>query len=175
MSRFNLEEYETVEDRLAKFWAANPEGRVETTMPHYDTEYVVVRAAVYRKSSDENPAATGYAEEKRDATPVNKTSHVENCETSAIGRALANMGYAAKGKRPSREEMQKVERKADPVAAFFKANGVTKTSPVAKKLSDKFGQKWPECVTAYLSLMSTSEGEPSVDGLSAFAESFEAV
>jgi hypothetical protein len=56
--------------------------------------------------------ATGYAEEVRGEGNVNRTSHVENCETSAIGRALANLGYAGSDmtKRPSREEMQKVQR-----------------------------------------------------------------
>jgi hypothetical protein len=56
--------------------------------------------------------ATGYAEEVRGAGNVNRTSHVENCETSAIGRALANCGVAGSDmtKRPSREEMSKVQR-----------------------------------------------------------------
>jgi hypothetical protein len=55
---------------------------------------------------------TGYAEEVRGAGNVNRTSHVENCETSAIGRALANCGMAGSdmSKRPSREEMSKVQR-----------------------------------------------------------------
>jgi hypothetical protein len=53
--------------------------------------------------------ATGYAEEVRGAGNVNRTSHVENCETSAVGRALANAGMAGTdvNKRPSREEMSK--------------------------------------------------------------------
>jgi hypothetical protein len=57
--------------------------------------------------------ATGYAEEVRGAGNVNRTSHVENCETSAVGRALANAGMAGSdvSKRPSREEMAKVQRK----------------------------------------------------------------
>jgi hypothetical protein len=58
--------------------------------------------------------ATGYAEEVRGAGNVNRTSHVENCETSAVGRALANAGMAGTdvNKRPSREEMMKVQNTA---------------------------------------------------------------
>jgi hypothetical protein len=73
--------------------------------------------------------ATGYAEEVRGAGNVNRTSHVENCETSAVGRALANAGMAGTdvNKRPSREEMGKVQRSAptprpQPMAT---ANGIS--------------------------------------------------
>lgn len=109
---FNLENYETVEDRLRRFWADHPEGRVSTSIHHYDDSKVVFRAEVFLHKDDQHPVATGYAEEVRGASPVNKTSHVENAETSAIGRALANCNYAPKGARPSREEMSKVQRQA---------------------------------------------------------------
>jgi hypothetical protein len=74
--------------------------------------------------------ATGYAEEVRGAGNVNRTSHVENCETSAVGRALANAGMAGSdvSKRPSREEMSKVQRSAPaprPVSDMASANGIT--------------------------------------------------
>lgn len=106
---FDLSKYETVEDRLARFWADHPSGRVATNIYFYDDTRVVFRAEVYFDAGqDMYPAGVGHAEEIRGATPVNKTSHVENGETSAIGRALANCNYAPKGARPSREEMQKV-------------------------------------------------------------------
>jgi hypothetical protein len=59
------------------------------------------------------PWTTGLAEETVQGRGVNATSALENCETSAIGRALANAGYATKGKRASREEMSKVAAKAN--------------------------------------------------------------
>jgi hypothetical protein len=70
----------------------------------------VIRAELWL---DDSLIATGYAEEVRGAGNVNRTSHVENCETSAVGRALANAGMAGSdvSKRPSREEMAKVQRK----------------------------------------------------------------
>lgn len=114
---FNLDNYETVEDRLIKFWTDHPNGRIHTTMVHYDDTKVVFRAEIYfDRDKDQHPIATGYAEEIRGASPVNKTSHVENGETSAIGRGLANCGYATKGARPSREEMSKVVRQNNPVS-----------------------------------------------------------
>lgn len=106
---FNLQDYETVEDRLARFWELHPEGRILTTMMHYDDQKVVMRAEIWTDRSDEHPRATGFAEEVRGSSPVNKTSHVENAETSSIGRCLANMSLK-KGPRPSRQEMEKVQR-----------------------------------------------------------------
>lgn len=117
MAHFNLDNYETVEDRLRRFWADHPNGRVATLMEHYDENRVVFRASIYFEATDLNPIATGYAEEIRGASPVNKTSHVENAETSAIGRALANCNYAPKGARPSREEMTKASRQDAPAPA----------------------------------------------------------
>jgi hypothetical protein len=112
--RFNLDNYETVEARLAKFWEENPNGQIFTQIFHYDENRVVFKAECYKDINDPRPVATGFAEEVRDASPVNRTSHVENAETSAIGRALANWRYASKTQpRPSRQEMEKVQRMSD--------------------------------------------------------------
>jgi hypothetical protein len=110
MSRgFNPADYDTVESRLAKFWADHPQGRVLTELVHSDGKQYIVRADVYTDRDDTRPATTGYAEEVVGSTPVNKTSALENCETSAIGRALANLNYATKA-RPSQTEMEKAHR-----------------------------------------------------------------
>lgn len=113
--RFDLSQYETVEQRLAKFWEEFPNGQIFTSVHHYDENRVVFKAEVYRDITDPRPVATGHAEEVRDASPVNRTSHVENSETSAIGRALANWKFQSKtSPRPSREEMEKVARAEQP-------------------------------------------------------------
>ena len=106
---FNLEDYETVEERLTKYWKDHPDGRIFTTIIEHTLQRFIVQAAIYRTEVDANPWTTGYAEETVSTRGVNSTSALENCETSAIGRALANAGYASKGKRPSREEMAKVK------------------------------------------------------------------
>ena len=111
MAHFNLDDYETVEERIAKFWKDHPEGRIVTTMLEGSASRFIVYAAIYRGADDTQPYATGLAEETVQGRGVNATSALENAETSAIGRATANAGYATKGKRPSREEMAKVAAK----------------------------------------------------------------
>jgi hypothetical protein len=107
---FDLSQYETVESRLEKFWKEFPDGRVSTELEVCEAHRYVVKAYLYRTYLDQVAYSTGFAEEKDTDRGVNATSALENCETSAIGRALANAGFAAKGKRPSREEMAKVEK-----------------------------------------------------------------
>jgi hypothetical protein len=120
---FNLEDYETVEERLVKFWKEHPDGRIETALVESTLQRFIIKAAIYRTEVDAQAWTTGYAEETVSTRGVNSTSALENCETSAIGRALANAGYASKGKRPSREEMSKVK--------------TSEPKPFADKLADK--------------------------------------
>ena len=105
---FNLEDYETVEERLIKFWKDHPDGQIHTKLLDQNSGRFIVLAEIYRTEADGRPWTTGLAEETVQGRGVNATSALENCETSAIGRALANAGYATKGKRASREEMTKV-------------------------------------------------------------------
>ena len=121
MAHFNLDDYETVEERLIKYWKDNPNGRIFTRALEISASRFVVEASIFRTMEDVHPWATGLAEETIQGRGVNATSALENCETSAIGRALANAGYATKGKRASREEMGKVASKANAEAAIAEA------------------------------------------------------
>ena len=108
---FNLEDYETVEQRLEKYWKENPDGRIETELIEATATRFIVIARIYRTEADARYWTSGLAFEHITERGVNATSALENCETSAIGRALANAGYATIGKRASREEMNKVANK----------------------------------------------------------------
>lgn len=125
--RFNLSDYVDTQTRITEFWTkCSDEGDIGfihtevLTDPNVDM-FIVVRASVgYWVDGEQRIMATGIASEVRsypnDGTKhfVNETSWVENCETSAIGRAFANFGYATTGAdRPSREEMAKVQRYED--------------------------------------------------------------
>jgi hypothetical protein len=105
---FNINEYETVEVRLGKFIADYPDFMVHTQLLEHTEKRFIVLAKIYRTCVDSQPFATGLAYEIISDRGVNSTSALENAETSSIGRALANAGYAAKGKRPSQSEMAKV-------------------------------------------------------------------
>ena len=106
---FNLDDYEPVASRLDRFLKAHPDARVITDLVHYLSDIAVFKAELWL---DGEIIATGWAEEIRGQGNVNKTSHLENCETGAVGRALANAGLSGSDytKRPSREEMGKVQR-----------------------------------------------------------------
>jgi hypothetical protein len=119
---FNLADYETVEVRLEKFIKDFGDFRIATELEVVEKDRYIVKAYLFKTSSDSVAWATGYAEEKITDRGVNSTSALENCETSAIGRALANAGYAAKGKRPSQSEMKKVvaAQQAKPTVAEIK-------------------------------------------------------
>lgn len=120
-SRDRFEDYVPVAERLERFYERYPDGRITTAIVQHDLEtgFVLMRAEVYRGPDDAQPASTGHAFEVRSESYVNKTSYVENAETSSVGRALAMLGFEVKRGIASREELQKTARMqpAAPAAA----------------------------------------------------------
>jgi hypothetical protein len=112
MAKFDLDKYATVADRLLEFWRDFPEGSVRTRIARIEGPEVVFECRVFRTRQDSMDGiyTSGFAQEVEGKSPVNTTSFYENCESSAIGRALANMGYSTSTERPSRSEMLKVAR-----------------------------------------------------------------
>ena len=108
MAHFDLALYETVAQRLERWWAKYDNGRIITTLHHYDGSTVIFRCEGF--NNEDRMIATGYAEEVFGNSPVNKTSFLENCETSAIGRMISNSPIGHTGERASSTEMEKVNR-----------------------------------------------------------------
>lgn len=102
-----LKDYVEVHVRIERFWQRFPNGRIQTEIQFHPTEQstVIVRADIYRDLADTMPAATGHAYEKEGSSFINRTSYIENCETSAVGRALAIMGFEIKKSIASKEEV----------------------------------------------------------------------
>ena len=96
-------QYATVAHRLMSFRKLYPTGQILTTLECDDNEKVIMKSIIILDGLE---IATGWAEEVRGSSPINKTSALENCETSAIGRALAIAGFDTSGQIASAEEVK---------------------------------------------------------------------
>ena len=165
MGKFNLSEYATVEQRIADFYEKCPEGRITTYPIYQDGQRTLVRAEIYLNAEEQSKGlalASGLAEEirvmsksktadGREYEEVNYSSWTENCETSAIGRALANWNLTGnigdkKAPRVSRDEMQKVERvRSGELLATEKQKDYIKNLAVKKGvLPDAYVEDWDQ-------------------------------
>ena len=95
--------YVTVAARLQAFRKICPSGSIDTTVCDLDDEHVMVQAKIYDEK--DHLLASGTAEERKASSQINQTSYVENCETSAIGRALGVLGIGSEENMASAEEM----------------------------------------------------------------------
>lgn len=173
---FNPNDYEDVDTRIHKFYDKHPEGRIKTELVQTAAnkgERWIVRALVYRTATDELCAGTGYAFEVDGQGNVNTTSALENCETSAIGRALANIGFSAKGARASREEMTKANRGSNGARAEGtrtveevgapSSPDPASSGPLAQKILEE--HSWPRVKEAWIAVAS-----PSTASIASFKE-----
>jgi hypothetical protein len=107
---FDAGEYAPVADRITLFYTRHPAGRIVTRLISRTRYEITVQAFVFRSLEEQRPSATGLASERIGDGDVNTVACLENTETSAIGRALANLGLTASAHRPSREEIDKANR-----------------------------------------------------------------
>jgi hypothetical protein len=123
---FNLSDYQTVQDRIEIFRQKYPEGRIVNEIVMINEQQVVVKASIYLDATTMHPTCVDFAQETIGSTNINKSSFLENCTTSATGRAISLLAgeMSPKGKRPSREEMSKVQRSwlVEANAAFTNAD-----------------------------------------------------
>jgi hypothetical protein len=112
MAYFDLSQYQTVQERVDLFWERYPQGRFNLDIITVSEQQVIIKAEVWTDWAEDKPRAVDYAEERFGSSPVNKTSFIENCASSALGRAISQLGgnLSPKGKRPSASEMEKVNR-----------------------------------------------------------------
>ena len=114
---FDIDSYEPVQSRFSRFieWAETQDKAfavISELLSAPGADICVMKTTIYADGAE---VATGHAEEIRNMGNVNKTSSLENCETSSLGRCLSNFPMhnfcgSSLDKRPSREEMQKVQR-----------------------------------------------------------------
>lgn len=112
MASYDLSDYVQVNERIDKFYEKYPDGSIQTEIIMNENGMVIFKAYAYRDKEDTRPA-TGHAMEKEGSTYINKTSHIENCETSAVGRALAMLGFEIKKSVASREEVENAKLQQD--------------------------------------------------------------
>jgi hypothetical protein len=122
---FDLSKYAEVKDRIQEFYVEHPQGSIQTFLRHVEGPEVIFEARIFRNPEEvvNGVYTSGFAREVEGKSPVNRTSHLENSETSAIGRALANLNYQTTKERASRQEMLKVERQNrehDEMLSFIK-------------------------------------------------------
>jgi hypothetical protein len=152
--RFNPDEYVTVNQRIEKFYAKFVHGRILTSVVEHiaDTGFILMRAEVYRNAEDELPASTGHAYEVKGGSGPQATSYIEVCETSAVGRALALLGFEVKKAGASREEVEKASRQpaAPQKTGKYDADILTAREllgksheDITKYVSTKFGGQEP--------------------------------
>jgi len=136
MAYFDLSAYQTVQERIDLFWQLHPNGRFNLEIVSMTPEQVVIKSEVWTDIAEEKPRAVDFAEERFGSSPVNKSSYLENCATSSLGRCISQLGgpLSPKGKKASAEEMDKVNRvnnrdwlaEADALALVYNLDGLRK-------------------------------------------------
>lgn len=142
-----LADYVTVNERIALFHKANEHGAIRTRCIYDDAKTVRFVACAHRSEGPchlaenhtdcLNAAGTGWAEEIRGAGYVNKTSALENCETSAVGRALAMAGIAVEKSVATKDEVEQAqaererqERETGPITEAETVGAIDEARPI---------------------------------------------
>ena len=144
--------YEIVPVRIEKFWMRYPNGRIDVKIIHQDGSRYIVQCDIYKDLQDMIPFASDFAEEIRSN---NNRFPLENCVTSAIGRALHTCGISKFSEgipRPSAEEMRRVNLTVVPAAGNddFMSVGDTLDVVIDQVLTNTAPPESPQCNHGYM-------------------------
>lgn len=128
-------EYAEVHQRIKAFRSVFPQGTIETEMISCENGVCIFKAEVY--GDEDTLLGTGHAQEKESSSFINKTSYIENCETSAVGRALGMCGFGIDTSIASAEEV------LNAINNQTNKHDENKTSESDTSNKTKAPQKWP--------------------------------
>ena len=140
---YDVSDYVQVNERIEKFYEKYPEGSIQTEIQSIVDGVVIFKAYAYRDREDTRPA-TGHAYEKENSSFINKTSYIENCETSAVGRALAMLGFEIKKSIASKEEVENAKLQQQPTKISSQQLDILLKLLVDKGITDEAVQKTME-------------------------------
>ena len=140
---YDVNDYVQVNERIEKFYERYPEGSIQTEIQSIVDGVVIFKAYAYRDREDTRPA-TGHAYEKENSSFINKTSYIENCETSAVGRALAMLGFEIKKSIASKEEVENAKLQQQPTKISSQQLDILLKLLVDKGITDEAVQKTME-------------------------------
>ena len=112
--------YAEVKERVKAFRKLFPMGRIQTDIVSVDDNTVTMKATVY--AGGDMVLSTAYANEAKNASSINRTSYIENCETSAVGRALGFVGIGIDAAIASAEEVTGAEAQRDAIKTQVEAD-----------------------------------------------------
>ena len=135
--------YVPVTERVKEFHEKYPDFTVLTEIISLDETSVLMKATVY--DPDGKILAVGHAQEDRNASNINKTSYVENCETSAIGRALGMFGIGIDDSMASADEVANAIDRQEALKQKVNKNNIS----ALKMLADQKGSDFSSILSYY--------------------------
>ena len=162
-------EYQTVALRVQMFRDSFPGHTLESEVVHRDSDCVVMKARIADETG--RTLATGHAEEDRKSSQINKTSALENAETSAIGRALAAFGFGGTEFATANEVENAIHQQA--AKGQSQGDAVSPSRSAPKSWGGRYPNKttlWAACKSHHAELERLGT-ESTFDDLDAFLTS----
>lgn len=158
-------EYQTVAYRVQMFREAHPDWALTTAVMVRDEECVVMQATIADETG--RVLATGHSEEFRKSSQINRTSALENAETSAIGRALAALGLGGTEFATANEVQNAIHQQSDKAKEVPFAQGPAKNKTSLKDLGRAFWRDVEACEDEDTLVALVASHKPLIDQLKA--------